>query len=250
MPPKKKLWRTPDANMGRGNYSKENMKKRIRKGQPLHINDQVAHPELAFQETQRATSQLPLLLEDSLASLYLMPGSEKARKMTAGSGLKCLESYQKSGPLGLLQKMLLDSSIWGSTIVYLTWRVRAMKRHHFLFQLVPSMPRTEEIESSLWPTMRAVDSDRNSVKSQANYYQKTGHHRNLKAVVGLSMWPTPRQSEYKGVGPLGSKSQEYRLEKGYLDATVQEREQTTGQLNPNWVEWLMGFPPGWTDLNV
>jgi hypothetical protein len=22
----------------------------------------------------------------------------------------------------------------------------------------------------------------------------------------------------------------------------------TGGLNPAWVEWLMGFPPGWTDL--
>lgn len=25
-------------------------------------------------------------------------------------------------------------------------------------------------------------------------------------------------------------------------------EQIGGQLNPNWVEWLMGWPPGWTDL--
>ncbi len=24
----------------------------------------------------------------------------------------------------------------------------------------------------------------------------------------------------------------------------------TGQLNPTWVEWLMGFPPGWTDLEA
>tara|TARA_R100001244_G_scaffold20806_1_gene22132 strand:- start:557 stop:958 length:402 start_codon:yes stop_codon:yes gene_type:complete len=23
----------------------------------------------------------------------------------------------------------------------------------------------------------------------------------------------------------------------------------TGELNPAWVEWLMGFPAGWTDLN-
>ena len=23
-----------------------------------------------------------------------------------------------------------------------------------------------------------------------------------------------------------------------------------GYLNPAWVEWLMGFPIGWTDLNV
>ena len=28
------------------------------------------------------------------------------------------------------------------------------------------------------------------------------------------------------------------------------REKTTGQLNPTWVEWLMGYPTGWTDLNV
>jgi hypothetical protein len=23
----------------------------------------------------------------------------------------------------------------------------------------------------------------------------------------------------------------------------------SGKLNPNWVEWLMGYPTGWTDLN-
>jgi hypothetical protein len=23
-----------------------------------------------------------------------------------------------------------------------------------------------------------------------------------------------------------------------------------GPMNPEWVEWLMGFPTGWTELNV
>ena len=27
-------------------------------------------------------------------------------------------------------------------------------------------------------------------------------------------------------------------------------ETVNGQLNPDWVEWLMGFPVGWTDLEV
>ena len=27
-------------------------------------------------------------------------------------------------------------------------------------------------------------------------------------------------------------------------------DQVGGQLNPTWVEWLMGFTPGWTDLNA
>jgi hypothetical protein len=67
------------------------------------------------------------------------------------------------------------------------------------------------------------------------------------------MWPTPRSSEWKGVGPIGSKSHDYRPEKGYLDATVQEQESvekspTNGRaLNPDWVECLMGFPVGWTE---
>jgi DNA (cytosine-5)-methyltransferase 1 len=60
-------------------------------------------------------------------------------------------------------------------------------------------------------------------------------------------FPTPRASEWKGCGPLGSKSHNHRLKKKYLDATVQDVEQRTGQLNPDWVECLMGWPPGWTD---
>ena len=28
------------------------------------------------------------------------------------------------------------------------------------------------------------------------------------------------------------------------------RTDVAGQLNPTWVEWLMGFPIGWTDLNA
>jgi DNA (cytosine-5)-methyltransferase 1 len=37
-----------------------------------------------------------------------------------------------------------------------------------------------------------------------------------------------------------------------LDVAVQwtdNQSKTGGQLNPQWVEWLMGFPVGHTDLN-
>jgi hypothetical protein len=30
--------------------------------------------------------------------------------------------------------------------------------------------------------------------------------------------------------------------------STRESMLATGQLNPTWVEWLMGFPLGWTDL--
>jgi hypothetical protein len=64
---------------------------------------------------------------------------------------------------------------------------------------------------------------------------------------GCSSWPTIRASEYKGCGPLGSKSHSYRVSKFYLDAVAQERTGATGRLNPSWCEWLMGVPIGWTE---
>lgn len=68
------------------------------------------------------------------------------------------------------------------------------------------------------------------------------------ATAVKKLYPTPIASDYKGVGPLDSKSHKYMLDKKYLCATIQEEEQITGQLNPNWVEWLMGYPTGWTDI--
>lgn len=61
------------------------------------------------------------------------------------------------------------------------------------------------------------------------------------------LWPTIRASEWKGCGPLGSKSHVYRLKKYYLDAVAQDRIGQTGRLNPYWCEWLMGVPNGWTE---
>jgi len=35
-----------------------------------------------------------------------------------------------------------------------------------------------------------------------------------------------------------------------LETVLKKRDPSVvgGQLNPMWVEWLMGFPTGWTDL--
>jgi hypothetical protein len=65
------------------------------------------------------------------------------------------------------------------------------------------------------------------------------------------MWPTPR----------GQDSYERSNWKTIVDANEGGKSQMTltrkikyragkggGQLNPDWVEWLMGWPIGWTDL--
>ena len=61
---------------------------------------------------------------------------------------------------------------------------------------------------------------------------------------GSSSWPTPQARDYKG--PSG------RAHNGMVDdlpsAVGEQIPSIGGRLNPMWVEWLMGFPEGWTDL--
>ena len=211
--------------------------------------------------------------QDTHASHLVRPGSDEARKMTVTSGRKYLPLCKQSGRLGAFSRMFLDTSVWASTKCFLTWKAKVTPSNRLLFQLAPSMPRTDETGSGLWPTAVADDTGMRKNKyaqggtplslavqqpqmwatptaaiSQGTTRPPTkgGGSRDLRQDV--KMWPTPRASEWKGTGPLGSKSHNHRLEKGYLDATVQEKTQVSGSLNPQWVEWLMGYPSGWTDL--
>jgi hypothetical protein len=61
-------------------------------------------------------------------------------------------------------------------------------------------------------------------------------------------WPTPRASDHKG-GKTSTNTTQRRIEDG--KATLSEKMIEVmggGKLNPTWVEWLMGWPLGWTDL--
>jgi len=51
-------------------------------------------------------------------------------------------------------------------------------------------------------------------------------------------WRTPGTQEGKGGPHKGTRHRP--------DATVMLRDQVGGQLNPDWVEWLMGYPIGFT----
>ena len=65
---------------------------------------------------------------------------------------------------------------------------------------------------------------------------------------GKQMLPTPTTREHKGARKLETMALTGRnpMTNSLGDAVM---EMDGGQLNPEWVEWLMGFPIGWTDLN-
>jgi hypothetical protein len=77
-------------------------------------------------------------------------------------------------------------------------------------------------------------------------YQRLNAARRIVATESGS-WPTPVASMAKGSSPgsLIRKSGRDRS-RDRLDHAVMALH--GGPLNPEWVEWLMGWPIGWTDL--
>jgi hypothetical protein len=68
-------------------------------------------------------------------------------------------------------------------------------------------------------------------------------------------WPTPKASDANRDAGLANRwgpgnSQRSNLKDALRYRQTEAGEPTTGSLNPAWVEWLMGFPPGWTDLEA
>ena len=280
--------------------------------------------------------QLSLFPGDSPVSRSVWPGSAEARMMTVTSGRKCLESSTSSGPLGLLEKMLLESSVWRSTRCFLTWKTKATKQGRLLFRLAVSMPRTGGTDAPLWlGTMTASQTGGNhSLRSPERRKGRTpspaefvmmwptatasdwkcrgpnSHQQGLPEAV--RMWPTPTARDFKGANSTAHLTREGRRNHTYQLAnavklwptptsrcgtgasqaetrqggpdlqtavrmypTPQARDyfpphspeyiakkkaeghgmanlndSVGGQLNPTWVEWLMGFPLGWTDLSA
>ena len=74
------------------------------------------------------------------------------------------------------------------------------------------------------------------------------HQFNLHKYVAL--FPTPQATSW---GCSGARERLKRLE---TEGEITEMERKAmsagngGKLNPTWVEWLMGFPLGWTDLDA
>lgn len=193
--------------------------------------------------------QPTLFAEDILASHSVAPGSDKARKMTVTSGQRCLLASGNTCPLGSLEKTLLGTLAWGSTLCFLTWKVKATPHGRLLFQLAPLMPDTEGTEFGLSPTPRVVEIVEHPKKQAERLKDRTGEKpNNLQSMARYNLWPTPQASDNRDRGSLSSGAVQRRREKGKQISLSQSVSDVSGQLNPQWVEWLMGFPEGWTDL--
>jgi hypothetical protein len=112
--------------------------------------------------------------------------------------------------------------------------------------------------NGLWPTPNVPNGGRSI--AHATWKGGTAYHNGRKVQVGLhaavkateSMWPTPTATSYGrnkgGANPDGPErpSLGTMASQGLWTTLCDTVHGTGGKLSPLWVEWLMGWPIGWT----
>ena len=220
--------------------------------------------------------QLTLFQADSHVSHSVWLVSKKAKGTTVTSGLRCSELSESCARIASSVRMCLESSRLPPGKWSRIWNAQAITSSCSILKLRLSEPGTGDrgcssSASQMWPTptegqcgMTAVTSGRPPEKST---------HLGAQVLIRSELWPTPRANEYKDT--LQSVPPSRKKDPGKCNLTQRVamklftmpcaadaqgthggenhrslRTDVAGQLNPTWVEWLMGFPPGWTDLNA
>jgi len=66
-------------------------------------------------------------------------------------------------------------------------------------------------------------------------------------ITALRTWPTPIRRDSRTVRG-GARMKNSMGSEPLITQVAESERRTDGRLNPVWVEWLMGWPLGWTDL--
>ena len=136
---------------------------------------------------------------------------------------------KKSSPLGYSLKMCQQSHTgadfesleklpkWGMTVDGVLYPLRPLERY------------TNGKDGSYWPTPQTRDHKDGSSQ---------GNRKSPNLGTAVKMYPTPDAS------PRGARKNQNGHTINLQDVVG------SGKLNPEWVEWLMGYPKGWTELSA
>lgn len=179
-----------------------------------------------------------------LAKTSASPGMEpESTENGADSGERWPGSLAKYDPDTCSWKTAQRSLLGDSEPSSVTWPRSGLMLDGQCWELQRLTLTTTGKDSGYWPTPTVC----------GNYNRKGASKTSgdgLATAVMKRMYPTATATAYKGWSPNHNRANT----DDRLDYTVEREAFQTGQqtppmrLNPNWVEWLMGWPIGHTDL--
>jgi hypothetical protein len=178
---------------------------------------------------------------------------ELALKQEVASTVKSYASLAWFDPISCSLKTSQQSLVEDLSASLPTLPRSGMTRSGFVYEL-PIVGRTiTETDGSYWLTPRVVEIDESVENFRARMNRKRPNDRkngfaslSMQVKAGFKpMWPTPTANEDAAGTPNG-KMQTMLGNHPEIRGTTPE-QLAIGTLNPTWVEWLMGFPIGFTD---
>jgi site-specific DNA-cytosine methylase len=104
-------------------------------------------------------------------------------------------------------------------------------------------------EQKMWPTPNSSPATASQTVEATQRLRASRERKQgilIEAVVDR-MLPTPTARDWKGARKPETLKKAGRNENNSLPDKIAAYQK--GTLNPNWVEWLMGYPQGWTDIS-
>jgi hypothetical protein len=226
----------PTASV-KGNYNRKGLSQRSGDG----LATAVSKPTVCPCRCHTSTSSPAGSPAKTSASPAKAPGLTGRARVFGQSTPASFASYDpatsswRTSQLSLLEE-------WGEFSE--TWPRAGMTRSGTAYRLAPLAPLTRGIASGLLPTPAATEYGTN----QGGGMGRTGPVRpSLGTMARKDLWPTPTAVTDTGGAALckwGGAGSRAKLR------TLVSPQELNGALNPTWVEWLMGFPLGWTGLEV
>ena len=171
---------------------------------------------------------------------------ERAQASTANApacGEKWRESsvrYDLDSSSWKIHRCLWEEDLPWSSVTLPRW---GMTRSGVVYQH-PTLERpiSATVYGLLLPTPSASHCETRPSKT---WNPKSQSGRSLGCMAATGMWPTPRSCSAMAA-TITDKGDRFPN----LETVIANRHPETvgGQLNPTWVEWLMGWSLGWTDL--
>jgi len=205
--------------------------------------------------------QLMLFAEGSPAKTSVPQEREPVLQETVlDYGKNMQESLMRYGLSLSSRKTPRYCGVAGLTLSSETCPSWGMMQSGACWELGTSARLIKETGCGSWRTPMAHDGNKATKRWREGCYNTL-----TSQVFTPAMWPTPATRDYKGghaPRSLTRKDGKTRMDilpnvVAYGGKTTQQLSQekqdcckSTLQLNPAWVEWLMGWPVGWTDLKL
>ena len=223
------------------------------------------------------TEPLTLFAADSLASPSLSRGRGSRRRIAGGSGQRSQASFATYDPGSSSWRTFQDCLDGEWETFSETWPASGMTRNGTAYRRPSSVPPIYATESGSWHTPQAANPEywptptANPFEESPDVFLprrerekakgRNGNGFGLTLGMAVQLWPTPK-------GSAANYGRPRENDRGDLQAAVMRwptpvasdagtdrgssagwglRNAVGGLLNPPWVEWLMGYPAGWTD---